>query len=289
LILAIEYPHDSPPDIDATVARFTASVTQALDWARHDIEGFNRALKQRAREVIERRRQRIQQRDEHIARSKIPVRQPGGPGAKTYIPDALVRRPAPSLPQTKGDDRPPRLEPALDASIFEHILSVIRMHGQQMEQSPGIYAGMGEEDRRQTIVATLNTHYSGRAHAEAFNNQGKTDILIRYEGRNLFICECKFWSGPEGFSDTIDQLYRYAGWHDTKLAIVMFVRAKGLTGILVKARQALAAHQTFVAWKDAASETELRAVAHWPGDKERHADLNIFFIHTPNEKAASPT
>ena len=47
------------------------------------------------------------------------------------------------------------------------------MQGQQMEQSPGTYAGMGEEDRRQTLVATLNTHYAGRAHAEAFNNEGK--------------------------------------------------------------------------------------------------------------------
>jgi hypothetical protein len=31
---------------------------------------------------------------------------------------------------------------------------------------------MGEEHRRQTIVATLNTHYAGRATAEAFNVQG---------------------------------------------------------------------------------------------------------------------
>lgn len=75
--------------------------------------------------------------------------------------------------ETRGDDRPPRLEPALDEDIFEHIIDVIRMHGQQLEQSPGTYAGMGEEDRRQTIVAVLNTHYSGRAYAEAFNNQAR--------------------------------------------------------------------------------------------------------------------
>jgi hypothetical protein len=57
---------------------------------------------------------------------------------------------------------------------------------------------MSEENRRQTIVGTLNTHCQGRASAEAFNYQGKTNILIRYEDRNLFICECKFWTGPEG-------------------------------------------------------------------------------------------
>jgi hypothetical protein len=74
----------------------------------------------------------------------------------------LVRRPTPSLPEPRADDKPPQLEPVLDERVFEHILSVIRMQGQQMELSPGTYAGMGEEDRRQTLVATLNTHYAGR-------------------------------------------------------------------------------------------------------------------------------
>jgi len=173
------------------------------------------------------------------------------------------------------------LEPVLEERVFEHILGVIRMQARQMEQSPRTYAGMGEEDRRQTIVATLNTHYVGRAAAEAFNLQGKTDILIRHDGRNLFICECKFWEGPEGFTKTIDQLFRYVGWRDTKLAIVMFVREKGLTAILKKAKQTLGQHPQFVSWKEGTEETELRAEMSWPGDAERHADLNVFLVHTP--------
>jgi hypothetical protein len=284
LVLTIEYPHDHPLDIDVTADGFIGSVSQWLAYAHTDIDSFNANLEQQARQAIERRHQRLEQRDAHLAQSKIPVRRPSESGKKTYIPDALVRRPAPSLPETRADDKPPQLEPVLDHRVFEHILGVIRMQGQQMEHSPGTYAGMGEEDRRHTLVATLNTHYAGRAHAEAFNNKGKTDILIRHEGRNLFICECKFWSGIEGFRDTIDQLFCYAGWRDTKLAIVMFVREKGLTGILKKARAAVAEHETFVAWKNPASETELRATVHWPGDEERLADLNVFFVHTPQAR-----
>lgn len=169
--------------------------------------------------------------------------------------------------------------------MFEHILGVIRMQGKQMEQSPGTYREMNEEARRQTIAATLNTRYEGHAHAEAFNNEGKTDILIRHDGRNLFICECKFWDGPDGFATTIDQLFRYTGWRDTKLAIVMFVREKGLTAILKKARVTLQQHPQFVASQDAAGETELRATMHWLGDEERLADLNVFFVHTPETRA----
>jgi hypothetical protein len=63
----------------------------------------------------------------------------------------------------------------------------------------------------------------------------------RHEGRNVFIAECKFWDGEQSFTATIDQLFGYTGWRDTKLAIVMFVRAKGLTAILEKAKATLAA------------------------------------------------
>lgn len=279
LLLTIEYARDTKPDIDREVNAFVGSIGLYLGWARAEIDSFNSLLEQKATQTIEARRHRIEERDAHLATSSIPIRRSSG--AKTYIPDVVIRRPAPSLPQAKADDKPPRLEPALEEKVFEHILGIIRMQAAQMAQSPGTYASMGEEDRRQLILATLNTHYEGRAAAEAFNNRGKTDILIRYEDKNLFICECKFWSGQEGFSDTINQLFRYVGWRDTKLAIVMFVREKALTTILKKARSTLDGHEQFVSWKDAASETEMRAIMSWPGDDERQADLNVFFVHTP--------
>jgi hypothetical protein len=62
----------------------------------------------------------------------------------------------------------------------------------------------------------------------------------------------------------------------------MFVREKSLTGVVEKAREALAEHEQFVGWREAADETELRATMSWPGDERRHADLNMFFVHVPN-------
>jgi len=283
LLLTIDYPQDQPPNVDGPTQEFIRRVSQYLEWSSQQIESFNRTLVQEARRTIDARRQRVEQRNAQLAKSSIPIGRPGDQ-EKTYIPDVLVRRPAPSLPETRADDKPPQLEPVLDEHIFEHILGVIRMQARQMEQSPGTYVGMGEENRRQTIVATLNTHYAGRATAEAFNAQGKTDILIRHDGRNLFICECKFWAGPASFTNTIDQLFRYAGWRDTKLAIVMFVREKGLTGILKKAKETLEEYPQFVRWKTAVEETELRAEMSWPGDPERRADLNVFFVHTPEAR-----
>lgn len=140
---------------------------------------------------------------------------------------------------------------------------------------------MAEEARRDLFLATLNTHYEGRGSAEAFNVGGKTDILVRFEGRSLFIAECKFWEGAKRFVESVDQLFGYASWRDTKLALIVFVREKGLTEIIEKAREALAAHPEFISWREAASEPELRAVVSWPGDERRRAELNVFLVHTP--------
>src|SRR5260370_4966399 len=54
---------------------------------------------------------------------------------------------------------------------------------------------MGEEDLRTHFLVQLNGVYEGQATGETFNFEGKTDILIRADGGNIFIAERKFWSG----------------------------------------------------------------------------------------------
>jgi hypothetical protein len=278
LALTLEYPHDKQPDIDAEVNGTIGTVQQWLGWARGEIDSFNRTLEQEAHRAVAARRARIEQREQHLATSSIPERRQDD--GKTYIPEVIVRRPAPKLPAATAPGVV-ELEPVLEDRIFEHILSVVRMQALQMEQAPKTYAQMDEESRRDLFLGTLNTHYAGRGSAEAFNVSGKTDILIRYEGKSLFIAECKFWSGAKGFTDAVDQLFGYTSWRDTKLALIVFVREKGLTEIIEKGREVLAAHPQFVAWQPEAAETELRATVSWPGDDRRHADLNVFFVHTP--------
>jgi hypothetical protein len=275
----IEYPHDRKPNIRAVTQELISSVEKHLAWARADIEQFNAGLQQQALSAIRARRERVVQNYRHLEETGLPVGPPEE-SSKTYIANALVRRPAPVLPSLP-DSQPIALEPVLADEVFEHILSIIRSVGGDMERSPATYSSMGEEDLRQVLLAALNTHYHGQTMAEAFNVKGKTDLLTRYEGRNLFVGECKFWSGAKGFLDTVDQLFRYQAWRDTKLVIVLFVRERDLTAVVDKAREALAQHERFVEWREAASETELRATVSWPGDERRHADLNVFFVHTP--------
>jgi hypothetical protein len=281
--LNIEFPADSPRDVKAEAESVAGTIENYLTWAKGDADMFNATLTQRARAGIQNRRQRVLQNYERLQDTGIPIRRPDD-SPKTYIADVLVRRPSPSIPTSASTSI--ALEPVLSDAVFEHILEVIRGAAEGMERSPKTYARMGEEDRRHVLLTALNTHYRGQTIAEAFNVNGKTDILVRHpEGRNLFIGECKFWEGVKGFTATVDQLFGYAGWRDTKLAIVMFVRENDLTAVVEKARATLAQHPQFVSWADAIGETELRATMSWPGDERQHADLNVFFVHTPGASA----
>lgn len=276
--LVVEYPSDTPANIKGETNGLVNAVNAYLGYARNDIDQFNQGLESQARAAIQDRRRRVERHRAHIAETGLPVGRPSE-RTKTYIADALVRRPAPVLPQTPVAE-PIRLEPVLADEVFEHILGVIRLQAAGIERSPKTYAGMDEEALRTVLLDALNTHYRGQGTAEAFNVNGKTDILVRHEGRNLFIAECKFWSGVKGFLAALDQLFGYTAWRDTKLALIMFVRERDLTAIIEKAGGALTEHERFVESGSAANETELRAVMNWPGDDRRHADLNVFFVPT---------
>src|SRR5437773_386517 len=125
-------------------------------------------------------------------------------------------------------------EPILAADEYENILSIIKNMVRVMEQSPHAFENMAEEDLRTHFLVQLNSQYEGGATGETFNFQGKTDILIRAEGRNVFIAECKFWGGEKQFLDTIDQLLSYLSWRDTKTAVIIFNRNANFSNVLKK-------------------------------------------------------
>jgi hypothetical protein len=272
--------------INPTLDKFAERVERSLGFARREIDEFNRRLESLALQFIDKRQKRIRQHREEPAQTGVPIRRRPRDPLKTNIDDTIVRRPAPALPTTTDRD-PIALEPVLGLEVYERILRDIRRHTHAMEQNPDTYATMGEEDRRNVILNALAPNYATGSSAEAFNHRGHTDMLIRHGRANIFIAECKFWHGQERFADAVDQLFGYQAWRDTKLALLMFVREKGLTAIVKRGRDALAAHPQFVGWKDAATATELRAVVHWKDGPERLAELNVFFIPTPSQGVVS--
>lgn len=272
----VEYPHDTEPDIRGGAEELVRNLERWLGFVGNDVDRFNARLTEEALRMIQTRRERLITNRERLQQTGIPIRPRQGEAQQ--IEDVIVRRPAPVLPAR--DDRPLPLEPILKDDVFEHILGLIRSVGETMEKSPDAYAGMDEEARRQVFLPALNSHYHGQAAAEAFNVAGKTDIVVRFEGQNLFIAECKFWKGAKSVTEAIDQLFSYSSWRDTKLALIVFVRERDLTAIVGKAKNAIQQHSQFVIRRSAGGETEFRATMRWPGDDERLADLNVFLFQT---------
>jgi hypothetical protein len=273
----IEYPHDSPRDIDGEARALKAEVERHLDFSAGDLAQQRAELQRQAEQAITSRRQRIEAHRARIAQSSVPVGPPGERDRQSIV-EAVVRRPSPA--EAIAPAAPIKLEPALQREVFEHILKLAGGVGVSMERAPATYRAMDEEARRDVLLTMLNSHYRGRTQAEAFNVSGKTDLLISYEDKNLFIGECKIWSGAKAFAEAIDQLFSYAAWRDTRLTLIVFVEQKRLSEVVAKARAALSEHPQFRSL-GTSEEAELRAEMSWPGDPERLVDLAVLLVHLP--------
>jgi hypothetical protein len=258
-----------------------------LGLLRRLAQEFHEDVASRARMALHERREAYRSRQAFLDDSPVPIRpRRDAPGKFTRSGIRPKRTPLthrgrrqPSVPGTTAP--PPR--PVMEKELYEHIITVLRAAGNSMTRAPRTYAGWGEEDRRQALLLMLNSHYEGAAFAEAFNGDGKTDILVRIDDVNVFVAECKFWAGTKVGARTVDQLLGYATWHDTRLAIVFFVRTRSLAPAIEAGKAMLSEHPVFSRWTKAPqpTENEVRCLIRMPGDAAREALLHVFFIHTP--------
>ena len=119
----------------------------------------------------------------------------------------------------------------LPEQTFRDILDIIDGFGISIERSAQTVRDLDEESLRDLFLNVINTHYTGLATGETFNRGGKTDIHLRYQNKNLFIAECKFWKGAQGYLDTIDQLLQNLTVRDSHAAIIIFSRRQDFIGV----------------------------------------------------------
>ncbi len=140
---------------------------------------------------------------------------------------------------------------------------------------------MDEEALRSHFLVQLNGHFEGQATGETFNYQGKTDILIRSEGKNIFVAECKFWSGAKKLAETIDQLLSYSSWRDTKVAVILFNRNKNFTNVLEQIEATVTAHPNCKRSLRRSGETRFEYLFSHRDDQNREMLLNILAFDVP--------
>ena len=253
-------------------------VERNLGRQRQDAISFNKELRRQVINTIQSRRNKLLADQARVASLGFPIRARSD-APQTYV-TPTVRRVQPTLPVATTSPSEP--EPVFTNLDYEHILSVMSNMVHVMERSPSTFANMGEEALRDHFLVQLNGHYEGKASAETFNYEGKTDILIRDKGRNIFIAECKFWNGPKSLEDTIDQLLGYTSWRDTKTAIVLFNRRKNFSLVLDAIPGAVRSHASFKRELDLPTETDFRYVLAHREDPNRELTLTVLAFDVPS-------
>jgi hypothetical protein len=147
-----------------------------------------------------------------------------------------------------------------------------------MERHPSIYKDKDEETLRDHFIMVLSPHFQSVT-GETFNKIGKTDILIRHDKANVFVAECKFWSGIKGFHKTIDQVLGYLTWRDSKAAILCFVKTKELNPVLEQIEAETANHPCFVKSHGRVAEGWFDFEFHLKDDHTRSVRLAVLCSH----------
>ena len=250
-------------------------------WLVKDASGYNTSLETLATRAIEQRKNKLLKDKSLVAGLGFKMKErPGNP--QTFAAPSVRRAIKPSKPKPKASQSPFIPEPILTPEDYEHVLSVLENMVKVMEQSPAAFREIDEESLRTHFLVQLNGHFSGNATGETFNYEGKTDILIKVDGRNIFIGECKFWTGPKGFLDTIDQVLSYLSWRDTKAAVLIFSRNKEFSAVLEKIAESTPGHPNFKKLIKKRSETSWTYLFGHKGDPNREISITVQAYDVPN-------
>jgi hypothetical protein len=261
------------------VGSLVTAINSYLVQFQEAAEQHNSTIADKVRPFIQARKQRILERRNLVASIGLPIKKRANAPMTYALPD-IRRKPRITMPVVK--DRAFAPEPAIDKAEYEAILSIMRNMVSVMERSPNAFRTLHEEDIRWHFLFQLNGQYEGRATGETFNYKGDTDILIREDGRNVFIAECKFWSGKEALTKTIDQLVdRYLHWRDNKTAVVIFNRNKDFTNVLEQVEPTITAHPCFKRTVSHSSESEWRFVFRNRDDASREILLSVLVFDVP--------
>ncbi|EAD7632639.1 hypothetical protein GCV60_14255 [Listeria monocytogenes] len=181
------------------------------------VNSFNDSIKGQAQQMLEKRKAKASTFALLSEKLEIPMELSSNAPNIDPIPLTRINRTPPKKPNVK----PKTKEYSITDGHYQNINNIIVMNGTTMEKTARTYYRNNEEELRDHLLATLNTHYDN-ATGETFRKIGKTDILIEFESKAAFIGECKVWHGIKQFSEAVQQLLNYSTWRDLKVSLVIF-------------------------------------------------------------------
>jgi len=249
----------------------TAATCLGTEVARH-----NQGLRLPLRNEFDRRKSEILKQRKTAEAIGVPIRKKSDLPPTFSVPINARKK---VVPRPAASSEPYKQEPTLDDSLYAEILQVIEDSGRVIERHPSLYEGKDEEGLRDYLIFQLEPRFEGSTTGETFNKSGKTDILMRYEGKNLFVAECKFWRGAKSYFDALDQLLGYLTWRDSKTALICFIDNKEITPVLETISTRTSEHPNFVCFKRRLHEGRFEYEFHLPGDHGRAVHVAVLCFH----------
>jgi hypothetical protein len=236
-----DFPEQDTTSLEKNFEHDIELVNRYLQWCKSEIDKHNNEVPTVVNSIIDNRLAECKKDDQFLKNLKYPLKKQDQVPIAIQLPTRpVIVKPIQSTTIISASNFP-----IISNSDYEMILQILQSMSVAMERSPKVFAGLEEEEIRDFFLVILNSHFSGQATGETFNRKGKTDILIRSGDSNVFIGECKFWSGEKLFHETIDQLLSYVTWRDTKTAILLFNRNKNFSGVLNKIEDSIKTHACF--------------------------------------------
>ena len=258
-------------------------IQEKLAQLRADVKPFNDSMIAIIAPRLDARRKAAEANKAITDGMKYPLRRREN-APQTY---KLPEKPKPLAPR-KASTAP--AEWAIAEEDYAEILRICASMSLVMERSPTIFAKAEEEHIRVHYLVQLNGQYHGAATGETFNYNGKTDILIRHQGHNIFVAECKFWSGYEKLKETVDQLLGYTTWRDTRTALIIFSTRLDFTSVIAEAKRAMKDHSRYVRGPIGnEGETRFRYILRHPNDDQREVIVTLMLFDMPRPTADSKT
>ena len=253
---------------------FIEKLTRAVKAADAAIEGHRQHMRSELLTALTPRFESVKALHEAAATLGIPI----GPRS---APERIPLQPQRLTMTRDAAATPAEQQWCLDEALAEDVMATIMSFSTALERLPISAAkllGEDEETIRDILLFVLNANYRNSVTGETFRGAGKTDLLLRWEGRDAFIAECKFWPGPKDFKKAVDQLLGYTVWRDSTIALILFLRNIADTSAIIrKAARVITEHPRFIRTLDGSSDPLQRQdfAMHAVGDQQRLVRLAL--------------
>lgn len=226
-------PEEVSQEIQNKLEKWNSKVEKYVQNLNNNIESMRKELGKQARSSIEKRRSELDTKQQIMDELGVQTqsKEPRG-----FVKPEKKRNLELSAPS--GDASPP----GVPDKVFIDLLEIIEDIGINIERSAERVRTLDEQSLRDIFLAGINSHFKGLATGETFNKSGKTDILLRHENNNIFVAECKFWTGKSSYTNAIDQLLEYLTVRDTHASLLIFSNNTDFDHVRAQIKQSSTQH-----------------------------------------------